>query len=44
MNSEIIFEVATKTLAGAMSFPDAVGNAIVPSGTKIHHSPPPATS
>ena len=36
MNSEIILEVATNTLSGAMSFPDAVGK-LLAAGVEFYH-------
>ena len=36
MNSEIILEVATNTLSGAMSFPDAVGK-LMGAGVEFYH-------
>ncbi|HEU6449455.1 MAG TPA: DUF1398 family protein [Verrucomicrobiae bacterium] len=36
MNSEIILEVATRTLAGAISFPDAVGK-LLATGVEFYH-------
>ena len=36
MNAEIILEVATKTLAGTMSFPDAVGK-LMGAGVEFYH-------
>ncbi len=36
MNSEVILEVAGKTLSGAMSFPDAVGK-LMGAGVEFYH-------